>query len=170
MPQRVEGIQARILTVEGESGAQQAVVAPPVMALVAVAAAAAAVETEVVSRGGARLARRGAPGDTRRACSAPRQPSQEHVDQGPQNQSDCHGNAESYDQRDWKKEIMEVSGSRMFSHHVNNTSFLRWLTLVRSKPIFGIDIFSHLFIHIGFTALDGEYQLWRFCAIRMKTV
>lgn len=109
VPERVEVVRGGSLAVETEGSADQTVVAAPVIAAVAVKAWAAA-------GGHARLARRAA-GDACRACSASGHPSQEHVNQGPQDQTHRHGHAESNDQRDsikrlkyFQKEICVVLG------------------------------------------------------------
>lgn len=109
--QWVEVIWGGSLTVEGESGTDQTIVAPPVIAAVAV-------ETRAASRGVVWLARR-VVSDASRADSTSGHPGQDHIDESPQEQTDSHGNTERYDQGDWKrrgKKTNEWHPFKPFSH------------------------------------------------------
>lgn len=81
-----------LLAVEAEGGADQAVVAAPVIAAVAA-------EARASPAGGVRLASSAA-GDANGARPPSGHPGQQHVDQGPQDDSHRHGHTEGYDQGD----------------------------------------------------------------------
>lgn len=74
-PQRVDVVRGGGLPVEAESGADQTVVAAPVVAAVAV-------EAWTGTGRGVGLAR-WPTGDASGACPAPGHPGQDHIDQGP---------------------------------------------------------------------------------------
>lgn len=89
---RVERIWGGSLSVDTKGCAGQTVVAAAVVAAaVVVAGSLARRRTGFPCRGA---------GDRGRACSAAGHPGEEHVNQGPQDQANCHGHEESYNQRD----------------------------------------------------------------------